>query len=291
MLSNVQFSCFVLSYLVAFALEVASVLRGSKVARLVAIGFGVAGIVAQSAFLITRSQQTNLPPLLSSTQDWLLVLAWLAVLLYLAILALDRKLPLGVFMLPIVLVLIGVAWFASDDPHSLIADEALRRWGMLHVSSLVVGCGGVLLGFVLSMMYLLQHRRLRQKVGKTNTIALPNLEKLAALNWWSVVVAVPLLTIGFVAGIILGRLNEQTAKAFSLTDPTVIANAVVWVVMAALFYRLLRRREASGKSVAWQTIWAFGFLLATIVGLQLMTGDSSFHNNRTSQQSSGGGGA
>ena len=122
-----------------------------------------------------------------------------------------------------------------------------------------------------------------------SSLSLPNLEKLARLNWWAVVLAVPLLTIGLVAGVILGR----STATFSFADPTVLAHAVVWVLMAALFFRLLRRREASGKTVAWQTVWAFGFLIATIVGLQLLTGDgklSSFHTTRAMQQQSGSGG-
>ncbi len=294
MLNNVQLSCFLLSYLTAFGLEVVSVMRSSKVARLTAIGFGIAGLVAHTAYLLIRSREADLPPLLSSTQDWVLVLAWLAVVLYLAIIALDRTLPLGLFLLPVVLTLIGVALFVSDDPHSLFANRgesqaevAAHRWTMLHASSLLIGTGGVLLGFVLSIMYLIQHRRLRQKVNKAPNVALPNLEKLATLNWWSVVVAVPLLTIGFVAGIIVGQLSPDTTAAFSFTDPTVLAHAVVWIAMAALFYRLLRRRGASGKTVAWQTVWAFGFLIATIVGLELLTGDGridSFHSSRTPQQ-------
>lgn len=286
MLHNVQLSCFLLSYLTAFGLEVASVLRSSRVARLIAIGFTIAGLTAHSAYLITRSQEADLPPLLSSTKDWVLVLAWLAVVLYLAIIALDRKLPLGLFVLPTVLVLIGAALFANDDPHSLIADQALRRWGMLHASSLVVGTSGVLLGFAMSLMYLIQHRRLRQKLSKAPSVSLPNLEKLATLNWWCVVIAVPLLTIGLLAGVILGRLSDATVAAFSFADPTVVAHAIVWVLMATLFFRLLRRREASGKTVAWQTIWAFGFLIATIVGLELLTGDgrlNSFHSARAPQ--------
>lgn len=298
MLSNVQFSCFLLSYLVALVLEIVSSLRGSKVARLSAIGLAIAGIVAHSAYLIVRSRAANLPPLLSSTQDWLLVLAWLGVIFHLVIVALDRDLPIGLFLFPVVLGLIGFAYFAHDEPHSLIADVAKktaeRKWVMLHASSLVVGCGGVLLGFVLSLMYLIQHRRLRSKLGGVSTVPLPNLEKLAKLNWWVVVVAVPLLTIGFVAGIIVGQL-EETATEFSMTDPTVIVNTIVWIIMAGLFYRLLRRREVSGKTVAWQTIWAFGFLIATIIGLELLTGDgklSSFHGAAAKQeQSSGGDGA
>lgn len=284
MLGNVQLSCFLLSYLVALGFEAFATLRGKLWARFVTIGFTVAGLIAQSAFLIIRSREANLPPLLSSTQDWLFVLAWLAIVLYLAIVALDRAIPLGLFMLPITLALIGAGMLANDDPHMLIKDQALRRWGMIHASCLVIGTGGVLLGFALSLMYLMQHRRLRQKVAVKSQLSLPNLEKLARLNWWSVVIAVPLLTIGLVAGVILGQLTRKTTAAFSFVDPQVLAHSVVWVAMAALFFRVLRRRDVSGKVVAWQTVWAFGFLIATIVGLQLLTGDGrldSFHSGRS----------
>lgn len=285
MLNNVQFSCFLLSYLLAFGLEVWSVARKSLLARLLAIGLSVAGLVAHSAYLVIRSREANLPPLLSSTQDWLLVLAWLGVVLYLAILALDRNLPLGLFLFPAILALIGSAFFVDDDPNKLIVEHALQRsgmrWSMLHASALVIGTCGVLMGFILSIMYLLQHRRLRQKKHSDPRVPLPNLEKLAALNWWAVVLAVPFLTIGLLAGVVLGRLSETTEAEFSYADPIVLTNAVVWVVMAALFFRLVRRREASGRAVAWQTVWAFGFLIITIVGLNLLTGDGrldSFHS-------------
>jgi ABC-type transport system involved in cytochrome c biogenesis permease subunit len=294
MLSDVQLSCFFLSYLTALGFEVFATLRRSIAARWIAIGLTFAGLVAHTAYLAIRSREANLPPLLSSTQDWVLVLAWLAVVLYLAILALDKNLPLGLFLHPVVIGLIIVALVSTNDPHSLVAGEALplatRRWTMLHAAALVAGSGGVLLGFVLSIMYLIQHRRLREKVGTSPAMTLPNLEKLATLNWWSVVVAVPLLTMGLLAGVILGRVSSESTDTFSFSDPVVIAHAVVWIVMAALFFRLLRRREASGKTVAWQTIWAFGFLIATIVGLELLTGDGkldSFHSQRSQQQSPG----
>ncbi|MFK7817271.1 MAG: cytochrome c biogenesis protein CcsA [Planctomycetaceae bacterium] len=289
MLSNVQLSCFLLSYLAALGFEIFATLRKSTAARWAAIGLTVAGLIAHTAYLAIRSREANLPPLLSSTQDWVLVLAWLTVFLYLAIIALDRNLPLGLFLLPVVLALIAIALVFKTDPHSMIADLALRRWIMLHASALAIGTGGVLHGFVLSIMYLIQHRRLREKMGTSPKIPLPNLEKLATWNWWSVVVAVPLLTIGLLAGVILGRLSKS--ESFSFSDPVVIAHAVVWLVMAALFFRLLKRREASGKAVAWQTIWAFGFLIATMVGLELLTGDGkldSFHSQRSIQQHSSG---
>jgi len=75
---NITVFCFLASYLVASVLEVIR-LRGKSVINLWMMkGFAAAGLVAHTWYLINRAQQTNLPPLLSSTHDWLLVLAWLA---------------------------------------------------------------------------------------------------------------------------------------------------------------------------------------------------------------------
>ena len=40
------------------------------------MGFAVAGLTAHTIYLVMRSQKSGLPPLLSSSQDWMLVLAW-----------------------------------------------------------------------------------------------------------------------------------------------------------------------------------------------------------------------
>jgi hypothetical protein len=53
--------------------------------------------------------------------------------------------------------------------------------------------------------------------------------------------------------------------------------------MAILFVWLARRDHPPGRQVAWLTLWAFGFMLVTILGLQILTGegllplDSSVH--------------
>jgi drug/metabolite transporter (DMT)-like permease len=66
-----------MSYAVSLAGETWLVLRRqSSMARVVVLAFTLAGFLAHTAYLITRSQTAGLPPLLSSQQDWLLVLAW-----------------------------------------------------------------------------------------------------------------------------------------------------------------------------------------------------------------------
>src|SRR6476661_3886371 len=96
-MSNVHVFCFLASYAVAFALEWTRLFKLNSLNRLVILLFAGAGLAAHTAYLIARSGQTSLPPLLSSTHDWLLVLAWLGVLLYLFFSFADRDLPIGLF--------------------------------------------------------------------------------------------------------------------------------------------------------------------------------------------------
>lgn len=288
-MSNVTVFCFLASYLVAFGLEMARWVRRVSINRVVMLVAATAGMVAHTLYLFNRSGETGMPPLLSSTHDWMLVLAWLVVATYLFLTAVDRKLPLGVFLLPLVIFLIVMAYFVSDSPHINISPDssaakelAYRGWIMLHATLLVFGITGVVVGFVLSVMYLYQHRRLKQHHTMANDLALPSLEKLAKLNRWSVIISVPLLTLGMLFGVFVGLLSRKGSNPISFVDPVVIGNGIVWLVMLVFFIWLLATRRPLGKQVAWTTIWAGGFLLVTVVSLQVLTGGlkalSSFHS-------------
>jgi ABC-type uncharacterized transport system permease subunit len=271
---GVTLFCFLASYTLAFGLEWVRLMRSGRMLRVLAPMAATAGLVAHTWFLLARSQEANLPPLLSSSRDWFLVLAWMAVLFYLVLTTVDDELPIGIFLLPLVLVLIGSAYFLSTEPNKLLVEnvDTRREWVMLHATLLVFGIAGVLLGFVLSMMYLVQHRRLKHKQAGSSGMLLPSLEKLSRLNWWAVVLTVPLLTLGMLTGVILGLLAQNGEAAFSFRDPVVVVSGAVWLITVVLFVYLLRTGRRLGKQVAWRTLWAFGLLLATIIGLQVLTG-------------------
>ena len=277
-LSNVSIFCFLSSYFIALLLESARLFRRSTINRVVMWLFGLAGLLAHSAYLLVRSSKTDLPPLLSSSQDWLLVLAWLAVLVYLFLTTFDRDLAIGVFVLPVVLLLIMAAYFVSDMPNSAVegnagsTTEVLRAWGMLHATLLMLGVTVVIVGFVLSMMYLVQHRRLKSKRIAKAGLQLPSLARLARWNWWAVIVSVPMLTLGMGIGVVLGILSQKDAHPLSFADPVIIGYIVAWLVMAAFFLWLVIMPRPASKQVAWLTLWAFGFLLITVIGLQIVSG-------------------
>ena len=279
---DVSVFCFLASYLCAFGLECRRLYRRTQLNRALALLFTMAGLVAHTVYLANRHPQTAMPPLLSSTHDWLLVLAWMAVLVYLFLAIADRELALGVFLLPVVLILVGTAYFVSRDPNQLVRETpdmreaAGRVWAMLHATLLVFGIAAVLFGFVLSLMYLVQHRRLKHKHARGPGLTLPNLERLVRLNKWAVVLALPLLTMGLLAGVALAWFAPGRPGTLALTDPVVIVSGIAWLVMVAFFgwFAATPARRTSGKQVAWLTVVAFGFLLVTLLGLQVLGVDS-----------------
>ena len=279
-LANVTVFCFLASYTVAFVLECTRLAGRTKVGRVVALLFAAAGLVAHTAYLLQRSSEANLPPLLSSMHDWLLVLAWLAIVFYLFLSLVDRDLGVGLFLLPPVLLLIGAAYFVSDRPNPLVpsdaARDAFRNWVMLHASLLVIGIAGIVLGFVLSLMYLAQHHRLKHKHAMSKGLTLPSLERLARLNWWAVVVSVPLLSLGMATGVGMAVVPVANHQPLPLTDPVIIIDGVAWLLMVAFFSWMLITRRPAGKQVAWMTFWAFGFLLVALIGLQVLAVRTGF---------------
>jgi ABC-type transport system involved in cytochrome c biogenesis permease subunit len=277
-MSNVTVFCFFASDLLALAFEVLRAVRGLPRLRWLALPAAAAGLVAHTIYLWERGRATNLPPLLSSTSDWLLVVAWVICVLYLFLVIYDRKIGVGLFALPLILLFVSVSHFASNTPAIVIREgttaeeQALKGWLMLHATLLGLGIAGVVAGVVSSLMYLVQHRRLRHKQARPAGMKLISLEQLERWNRLSVLVAVPLLSLGLGVGFLLFYLAKRQGGTVSLWDPVVIVSSVAWLVMVAVLGGTMRTEHAAGKAVAVRTLLAFSFLLATLLGLQLATG-------------------
>lgn len=266
---NVSITCFFASYLIALGLELSQFLRTSRMNRWVAIVFSGAGLLAHTIYLVHRSRVSGLPPLVGSMHDWMLVLAWVASLAYLVLELRNSRLGLGVFLLPVVLLLVGSATRANAD--KVIVRDSLYAVKMLHASLLVFGIAGVAIGFLLSLMYLVQHNRLKHKTPDPDSLQLYSLERLNRMNRWAVSGSVPLLTIGMAAGVWLAWQSRSGAQPINLAAPGFIVMGLLWLSMMCLFVWLVSRQQSSGKIVAWRTLWACGFLIVTMICLEVFT--------------------
>jgi hypothetical protein len=271
---KISLMCFFASYVLAMLLDATRLVRSSALNRWGAWLAAAAGFVAQTTYLIVRSRAVDLPPLLGSTHDWLLVLAWLGVLVYLLLAVVNRDVPVGLFLLPIIIVLVGSSRFVSHEPNpDLTAQkDAIHWWGMAHATFLVLGIGGVIFSAGVSLMYLAQHSRLRHRQGEPPGMRLFSLERLRWLNWWSVVLSAPLLTLGMATGVLLTWLSKSAEQPVSLFRWTFLVATVAWLGLVLLFGWLLTARHQTGKIVAMRTLLAGGFLLATMLTLNFATG-------------------
>lgn len=266
-LSGISILCFAASYLVVFGLEVSRLAFRSRLRRPVRLIFAGAGLLAQTLFLIYRAREIGTLPL-SSLYDWLLVLSWLLVVLYLYLAMRRTDLALGMFLLPVVLGLIGAAWWLVDrSPRSL--PDVIAFWGMVHGALLAFGTVAVVAAFVAGVMYLVQVHRLKAKQRPARGFRLPSLELLETFNRQAIVYAFPLLTLGLALGLGLAVYQRQQDANVVLGDPKVISTLVTWLVFAVLLHARYRP-ELRGRKIAYLTIVAFGFLLFTLVGVQLL---------------------
>jgi ABC-type transport system involved in cytochrome c biogenesis permease subunit len=264
MLSGISVFCFAASYAVALALEATRLWFKSGVRGALLLAFAAAGLLAHTLFLIYRALTATAAPL-SSAFDWYLIAAWAIVSLYLCALYARPTASIGIFMLPVVLAMIGMAQLSAREPFPE-HPEALV-WGIVHGVFLLLGYVAVAVGFIAGVMYLVQARRLKRKQLTTRRMRLPSLEWLDRINSRAIVVSAVLVAAGFLSGVILNAVNRQQQLDYvPWSDPVVwrLGGMTAWLAIAALFSRLYRPAH-QGRKVAYLTVASFVFLAITAV--------------------------
>ena len=247
-MQGVTLVCFASSYAAALALEVWRQFRPRLVYYLLGLGFGAAGLLAQSLYLTARPA------------GWMLLLAWVLAVFYLYGSIHHRRLAWGVFVLPVVLGLVGLgALFGPGFDQFSLADYN-RFWGLAHAVLLLLAAVGVCVGFCASLMYLYRAYQLRAKTLPGKGLPLPSLERLEQMNRRAIDWAFPLLTAGVLIGLFL--LLQQPLPPW--TDPRILSTAVLWLTFLVLLV-LRYAWHLRGRSVAVLTIAAFGLLMVCIV--------------------------
>lgn len=276
-LTGITTFCFVASYAFAFALElsglagrvrgrVGEVLGGSR--RLATLGFVSAGVFAHAAFLTIQARGQLTP--LSSAADWYLIAALLLAIVYLAATLVSPRWALGVFLLPIVLLLVAGSRAASTEPFA--PERASLFWGQLHGWLMIVAAVTVCVGFVAGLMYLAQSWRLKKKLPPASGFGLPSLERLERINARALGLSVWLVAGGFVSGMVLSTLKNRGVEGYWLWgDPVVLSLAamLLWLVAAESF-RFAYPAARAGRKVAYLTVASFVFLVITLASMTLV---------------------
>ncbi len=260
-LQGVTHACFGLSYLIAFGLELAWLARPRSVWRVSALTVGIAGLIAHTAY-ISYNQPTPAAPYGS-----LLLLAWVLALFYLYGTIHYARQAWAVFVLPVVIGLVGLSLAlvaggstetAFDLPAWLSGD---RFWGIIHGILILFASVGVSVSFLASLMYLVQARRLRNKVNPARVVPMLSLERLEAMNRRALNLAFPLLTAGLLVGALL--LNHDNAVAEDWLSIKVVSSAGLWVVFLVLLY-MRYAAYVPPRRLAMLSVVAFALLVIAL---------------------------
>ena len=254
-IEKITVTCFAASYGVAFALELWHLFRPRPILRYIALGMGAAGLVAHVAYLYM-----NAVPLQSPTGS-LLLLALILAVFYLGEAIHHNRIAWALFVLPIVLSLIALGILLRDTMDAP-GENWQSYWGMAHGTLLILAGVGVSIGFIASVMYLVQLRRLQAKLPPSQGVPLMSLERLELMNRRAILWSFPFLTAGLLAGFAL-----QARGGVAVDDwlsPKVLSVMGLWLVFAILLY-LRYWVHVRGRQMAIWTMVAFAILVVALI--------------------------
>jgi ABC-type transport system involved in cytochrome c biogenesis permease subunit len=227
------------------------------------------GLVSQTLALILRGIDAGHFPFVGVYESMVLV-AWAIVLVWHVLEAFTRIKAVGLYVMPVVLVLLTIALIEYDPPVGLV--PALRSdIVILHVIVMLVAIGCFYVAGGAAIIYLIEQSLLRRR--KTGSVLgrLPSLAALDRLIYHATLLGLPFLTMGMAAGVI-------RAETFRVpgwpTDPMVLLSAAAWVVYLVLIAGRVRR-DWPGIAVAWLSV--AGLVLLLVIRFAAVPYLSGFH--------------
>ena len=180
--------------------------------------------------------------------------AWLAILLYYIVMQRHPMAVIPFVFPPFAVALLITAFFSSG--HILVGPEAV---GLTHASTrnlLTVHIVSVLAGILLfgfaclaSIVYLVQERRLKSKLGGLAGSRLPSLGALEIYNHKAITLGFFFMTIGLLLGLVVAGINTLPHRMFSLRQ---VIPTLVWLVYAVF----LLSHDLQGRRGRFGAIWS-----------------------------------
>jgi ABC-type transport system involved in cytochrome c biogenesis permease subunit len=211
-----------------------------------------------------------------STFVWLLALSYL----YLELTSEERA--MGVFILPIAIVLQVIP---TIDPGIEHRDPLLDSpWFWIHTSSLLFAYASFALAGVLGLTYVLQFKEIKKKQLGFFYTRLPSLQVLDVMNGRAVAIGWLFMTMGVIVGIIWATQARAAApydprlQAFSFADPKIFVAVLTWAVYS---FAVVARRTMgwNGRRAALVSAIGFGIVLLNFLPINyFVTTSHSFGN-------------
>lgn len=227
------------------------------------------GLVAQTLGIVFRGVEAGRFPFVGLYESLVLV-AWAVVLVWHVLESFTKIKAVGLYVMPVVLVLLTFALISYDPPRGMV--PALRSdIVIVHVIVMLAAIGCLYVAGGAAIIYLIEEALLRRR--KTGGVLgrLPSLATLERLIYHATLLGLPFLTMGMAAGVIRAETFKVPGWA---TDPMVLLSAAAWAVYLALIAGRVRG-DWSGRAVSWLAV--AGLVLLLVIRFAAVPYLSGFH--------------
>ncbi len=234
------------------------------------------GFLLQSVSLILRTASLGQLPILNLAEA-LCFFAWAVVGVYL-LLSVRFNIPaLGAFVAPLAALMILVSLLFPSKPL-IVAPIFKSVWLSMHLGTIFMGYGFFALAGVAGGMYLIQEHQIKAKHTGGVYRRFPSLNALDTLNYYSLTMGFPMITLGIIFG---AAYAELSLGRYWRWDPKEVWSLITWLIYAALLHQRLtvgwRGRRAAILSIAGFLVLCFTFL-----GVNFLL--PSYHNFQSLEQ-------
>jgi len=211
---------------------------GGTWAGRVATALLAAGLATHYFALLERAHALHAVPY-EDLYGSMSLLAWFLALTYLGLELLHRERAMGAFVLPLVLLLLGLELVVV--PQGAPKSPARGSVFALHVTSNILAYSAFTLSFVYSAVYLVQDRLLRGRRPGAVVWRLPALNDLERMARSGVWVGLGSLVLGIVCGMVV---DQRLTGQMSSLDPKVVISFLILAFYGVYLW--------SARSPAWR---------------------------------------
>ncbi len=236
--------------------------RAALLARL-ATGLGV---LAHAGFFLTRWAASGYFPITNLFES-LNFFSWTILISFIALQTRLAAPVLGAIIVPIAFLLSAFS-LTLDATVAPLAPALQSRWLYVHTTLAFVGDAFFVVAFAGGLLYLVQERQLKRHRAGGMYHRLPSLDVLDRINYRSLTIGFPLLTLGIITGAVWA---ENAWGSYWQWDPKETWSLITWFIYAALVHARLTVGWR-GRKAAWLSIVGFLAVLFTFLGVSLLLG-------------------
>ncbi|MDD2733659.1 MAG: c-type cytochrome biogenesis protein CcsB [Desulfuromonadaceae bacterium] len=267
-LFNITTFAYLLSMLGFFAFAVSRIKALGTAASALAYG----GLLSQTVAIGLRWKESydlgigHAP--LSNLYESVVFFSWTIVLIYGLLDLKYRYKVIGAFVMPFAL--LGMAWgqLSLDSGIQPLVPALQSNWLTYHVITCFLGYAAFAVACGISIMYLIREKHEKSTPDNEQSIVatFPTGRVLDDLNYKSIMIGFPLLTLGIVTGAAWANYAWGTYWSW---DPKETWSLIVWFVYAAFLHARITRGWA-GRRAAWLSIIGFAATIFCYLGVNLL---------------------